>query len=317
MRSFWRRLSVGSVLLALLACAAPAPMASAPIEVRARSIALPPKLAVGRRIGELELAAALELASTDRRFGGLSGLLVEDGRLTAVSDRASLWTAEMAHDSTGVLVGLHDWRAEAIGAVDRIRPPDVESLTRLPDGSLVAAAEGPARPLLLEGRMPAGLDRLAAAFADLPFNEGVEALATLPDGSVVALAEASEGGGLHRVTVFGGEGLIELRYRAPAGFVPTGADRIGDLLIVLERRLSLLGGLEARVVALDVATLRQGAVVEGRELARLGVDSIAENFEGIAAAPAGEGRTSIYILADDNFNPLQRTVLLQLFWRDG
>lgn len=292
-------------------------MASAPIEVRARSIALPPKLAAGRRIGELELAAAFELTSADRRFGGLSGMLVEGDRLTAVGDRATLWTARIRRDSSGVLAGLYHWQVEAIGAVDRLGGPDVESLARLPDGSLVAAAEGPVRPLLLDGRMPAGLDRMAATFADLPFNEGIEALTTLPDGSVLALAEASEGEGLHRTVVFGSDGVRELRYRAPSGFAPTGADRIGDRIVVLERRLSLLGGLEARLAVLDIAELRQGAVIEGRELARLGIDSIAENFEGVAAAPAAGGRTAIYLLADDNFNPLQRTVLLQLLWREG
>ena len=99
--------------------------------------------------------------------------------------------------------------------------------------------------------------------------------------------------------------------------MPTGADRAGDQVIVLERRLSLLGGLEARLASFDVALLREGAVVEGQELARLGTDSIAENFEGVAAAAAGDGQTAIYILADDNFVPLQRTVLLQFFWRDG
>jgi hypothetical protein len=289
--------------------------ASAPIDVHARSIAQPPALTAGRRIGELELAAAFELTSGDRRFGGLSGLLVEGDRLTAVSDRATLWTADMVHDRSGVLTGLRQWRVEAVGAVDRLGGPDIESLARLPDGSLVAAAEGPARPLVLEGRMPPGLDRMAATFADLPLNDGIEALTTLPDGSVLALAEAVEAGDLHPAAVMGPGGVRRLRYGAPAGFRPTAADRSGDRVIVLERRLSLLGGLEARLAVIDVDDIGEGAVIGGDELARLGVDNVAENFEGVAAAPAPDGRVALYVLADDNFSPLQRTLLLQLFWR--
>lgn len=319
MRGWWRTFSIGSVLLGMLACASPAPSASVGVPVTARSIAKPPELAPGRRLGELELVAALALRSADDRFGGLSGLLVEDDRLTAVSDRATLWTARLRHDPAGVLVGLDDWRVEAIGAYDRARRgsgPDTESLTRLADGSLVAAAETPARPLVLEGRMPAWLEAMEPALADLPVNEGVEAWATLPDGSVLALAEAVEGDGLHRALILGEGGTRELRYRAPDGFSPTGADVSGRQLIVLERRLSLLGGLEARIVTVDVDALRPGAVIEGRELARLGPGSIAENFEGIAAGPVADG-TMLYVIADDNFNPLQRTVLLQLLWRQG
>ena len=38
-----------------------------------------------------------------------------------------------------------------------------------------------------------------------------------------------------------------------------------------------------------------------------------ENFEAVALAAVDRG-AMIYLLADDNFNPLQRTVLLQLLW---
>ena len=35
----------------------------------------------------------------------------------------------------------------------------------------------------------------------------------------------------------------------------------------------------------------------------------------LAVAPADNGRLAIYLVVDDNFNPLQRTLLLQFFWR--
>ena len=293
----------------MLACASPAPSAPTSPRVEARPLA-----GVPERLGKLELVAAFELGSRDGRFGGLSALLIEDDRLTALSDRASLWTARLRYRTDGALVGAEDWRVEAVGAVDRARGLDTESLARLPDGSLIATSETPARPLVLDGRMPPGLDRMETTFADLPVNEGIEAMATLPDGAVLALAEAVDGDGLHRAAIFGGDGVTEFRYRAPAGFAPTGADVADGRVYVVERRLSLLGGLEARIVALDASALRQGAIVEGAELARLGPGNIQENFEGLVAraTPAG---TMIYLVSDDNFVPLQRTLLLQLLWR--
>ena len=49
----------------------------------------------------------------------------------------------------------------------------------------------------------------------------------------------------------------------------------------------------------------------GVELARLAPPYTVDNFEGLAVFPDKRGGTIIYILSDDNFNPLQRTLLLQ------
>lgn len=308
-RNSWQAVAIGSVLLALLACASPAPSASTAPQVR-----LEPLNGVPGRLGKLELVAAFELESRDDRFGGLSALLIEGERLTALSDRANLWTARLRYRGDGALVGMEDWRVEPVGAVDRARSLDTESLARMPDGSLIAVSETPARPLVLEGRMPPGLKRLEATFADLPVNEGIEAMATLPGGAVLTLAEAADQDGLHRTAIFDGNGVTKLRYRTASGFAPTSADVADGVVYVVERRLSLLGGLEGRVVALDASLLREGAVVQGIELARLGPGNIPENFEGIAAHATAAG-AMIYMVSDDNFNPLQRTLLLQLLWR--
>ena len=84
----------------------------------------------------------------------------------------------------------------------------------------------------------------------------------------------------------------------------------GDVL-VLERRFSLLGGFASRVVRLSAASVLSNAPLAGtREIARLEAPGLGENFEAIAAHPTGGGRHAVYLLSDDNFNLLQRTVLL-------
>jgi hypothetical protein len=95
------------------------------------------------------------------------------------------------------------------------------------------------------------------------------------------------------------------------GFAPTGADRLDDTIYVLERRLTLLGGLSARVAALPAAAVRPGARLVGRELGVLGPPAISDNFEGIAARRGPSGEVLLYLVTDDNDTVLLRTVLLQ------
>ena len=98
----------------------------------------------------------------------------------------------------------------------------------------------------------------------------------------------------------------------PAG---TGA---GDVF-VLEHRWSLLAGTRVRIARLGAADLAQaaaGATLVGQEIARLEAPLTVDNFEGIAIRRGSGGETLVYLISDDNFNPLQET-LLMLFRLDG
>ena len=81
---------------------------------------------------------------------------------------------------------------------------------------------------------------------------------------------------------------------------------------MLERRFSVFGGFGGRVVRLTAAQLggaEPGTVLEGEEILRLSPPLPTENYEAIAAARHG-GRTLLVVLADDNENMLQRSLLL-------
>jgi hypothetical protein len=203
-----------------------------------------------------------------------------------------------------------------------VRNADTEALAHLPDGSLVIGAEGGRRLFRMtsDGR-PASPVSLPGFLRDLPPNEGLEALATMPDGGLIAISEGGfEGGQDSELVVAGvlnGKETLRLDVRAPDGFRPTGADVAGDKLFLLERRVSLLGGLEARLLAMPLGEIDTAArrPLDGTELVRLGAGSFPENFEGVAARQAEDGRYLIYLVADDNFSVLQRTLLLQLAWR--
>ena len=104
---------------------------------------------------------------------------------------------------------------------------------------------------------------------------------------------------------------MPLAYAPTAGFAPTGADRLDDTIYVLERRFSLLEGLAARVVALRCGAGQTRRPSRRPRARRPAPPAISENFEGIAARRAPDGGVLLYLLSDDNFIPLLRSLLLQ------
>ena len=286
--------------------------------MRASPFAFPAEAGEPLDFGGLEFRAGFVLASSDPGFGGLSGLwIAPDGeRLIAASDRGTLWLAEPAHADDGTLIGFTGWRAVEPGVApgDPVgRENDAEALAAF-GGDLVIAYEGAHRLRRVPRDAPASQAAALPTPQGLsePHNRGIEALVALDDGALLAVAEGvrTPSGDL-AAWLIDDDRTASLAYAPAAGFAPTGADRLDDTIYVLERRFSLLEGLAARVVALDAAAVRPGARLVGRELGVLRPPAISENFEGIAARRAPDGGVLLYLLSDDNFMPLLRSLLLQ------
>jgi hypothetical protein len=310
-----KRLAVLLASVALGGCLADTAARGDP-EVRSRE----PELgATPRAMGALELESALVLSSSDPEFGGLSGLwLSPDGvRLIAASDRGALWTATLTYDEQSQLSGAAGWRAvtPGWGPADPADESDAESLADDGGGGLVIAYEGEHRLRRLPfGELDAEPSIVPAP--ELPEgleNNGIEALVGLPDRSLLALSEGMpDRDGDFTAWLLRGERIEELGYVPSGDFVPTGADRLDDVVFVVERQLSLLGGFVSRIVAFPAAEAAPGARLRGVELGRVQRPLIGENFEGIAARRAPDGQIFLYLISDDNFILLQQTILLQL-----
>ena len=286
-------------------------------QVRASALVFAREAGERPDFGALEFRAGFVLASADARFGGLSGLwIAPDGeRLIAVSDRGTLWLAELEHADDGTLIGFAGWRAVEPGALPGDptgRQRDAEALA-VTGGDLVIAYEGAHRLRRVPLAAPDGRCRSAGHPAGT-----VGAAQPGRRSSGRAGRRRASGDCRRRAHVAGrlaawlieGDRIASLAYAPAAGFAPTGADRLDDTIYVLERRLSL-NGLVARVAVLDVAEVRPGARLVGRELGVIGPPAISENFEGIAARRAADGGVLLYLLADDNFLALLRSLLLQ------
>jgi hypothetical protein len=315
-----------TTLLMLGACATTsddlAAQVAAPIAVEATALPLDGDDPTLTRVGGLDYRGGLVLTSSDRRFGGWSDLWIDEqrGRVTLLSD-AGWWSDLALVEHEGQLVGVADARFGALTDIagQRVRAGnrDAEAMARMPDGGFIVAFEqrhrlweyGPSEPPFSRPpralATPSGLDQA-------PPNGGIEALARLADGQLVALAEDLTDTQGRVGWVGDGRSWGMLSYASEPDFKPTGAVGLpGGETLVLERRFSFLRGFASRIVLVARDAWRPGAVVRGAEIARFEPPLAFDNLEGIAIARGREGETLIYVVSDNNYNFLQRTVLVK------
>lgn len=304
-----------------------------PLVVDARPIAaFHPSEPTRKRFGGLEFVGGLVLSSRDKAFGGLSGLRTLDAgrRLVFVGDEGTWVTARLETDATGRPTAVVDARIAPL--LDERGHPfhgkqnrDAESLTiRRSAGGLEARVGFEHRHRVLSYRID-GTDPSAFATAHglpvtmpveigrLPPNEGLEALADAPSGALIAIAETAESGtGANPGWIVGGHGAGRFHLETTDGYAVTDAAFLpsGDLL-VLERRLSLVGTFGARLVRVAAGDLAAGRVVRPTPVWQSeGGDEI-DNMEGLAVDTAPDGATLVTLVSDDNFFWLERTLLLR------
>lgn len=269
--------------------------------------------------GALEWRGGLLLGSSDRRFGGWSDLWVspDASRLVAISDNGWTLDARVAFD--GSLRGLsHAKFGRLTGPDGRVlegQSADAEGLVRLPDGGFAVSFERRHRILVYPPSEPPFARRprtiaLPAELASAPRNGGIEALALLADGRFLILAEDLVEDGVHAGFVGGADGWTKIGYRAAAGFAPVGACTLADGdTVILERSFTLFGGFGIRIVRVTSGAWCCGAAAEGAELARLRPPLAVDNYEGIATTRAPDGSDLLWLLSDDNYSLIQRTLL--------
>lgn len=319
------------VLAMTVACAADTARRPPPSSVR--PVVLEP-MAPGRgglpvRLGRLTYRGGIEIHGGV--VGGLSGLAVfDDGRrFAAVSDHGLVLQGQLAYDPGegpgGWLAGASSLSYHRMAGTRNkrlISPGDSEDILRLPGGDWLVSFEGTPRvwrysPAIGEGDALSAALPLPADTADTPPNGGLEAMALFPDGRFLLLEEGEDDGVPERRGWLAPalpsvpDDWRRVTYRARPHYRPTAAAALPDGgLLVLERYFSVLGGWGARLVRVPAAAVRPGGVLEGDEVARIGPPLPLDNYEGLSVRPGPDGRLFVYIVSDDNFSPIQRTLLL-------
>lgn len=321
-----------AALTLVAACSTEArePGPTTPIEIEARAIPLNSDDPAVATIGKLRWRGGVVLTSRERRFGGWSDLWVApNGRsLHSISDEGSWLVAAIRYDNDGRLTGLG---AATIGSLrgengqllsDKIET-DAEGLARLPDGGWLVSFERDHRVLHYPpgdestGQGLAGRPRRLTTppeFRRQPANGGVEAMVALPDRRTLLLSEemSEKPGTVVGWIVDADANWRKFHYQTrDSDHRPTSLALLPDGdLVLLERAFDPLRGVRVAVKRVRLAGVVPDAVVRGEELAWLRQPLAVDNLEGIAAGRGPRGETLLWLLSDDNFNPLQRTILL-------
>jgi hypothetical protein len=317
-------------LLAVAACAATTPVAPVgardlPLQIRSTSVPFKLDDKQADRIGRLRWRGGIAMTANSRNFGGWSDLQVSpDGRrLTAISDEGGWLTAAIDYDANANLAGLSDGRIGSLRDVDG-QPiqdkvmGDAEGLSAMPDGSWLVSFEREHRLWrypTLDG-VPTALN-LPDDFGRQPKNGGVEALLVLGDGRIVAISEDMMAGPAARVGWIGQPaGGRQYRwsrfdYVSEPDFAPTAIRQLPDgSFVTLERAFDVVRGVRCRVMRFEAGQLRPGGTAKPEELARLASPYAVDNLEGLSVTRGSRGETLLWLMSDDNFNPMQRNILL-------
>lgn len=283
------------------------------------------------RAGRLLFLGGLDISSPDQRFGGLSAMLweAECGRLLAVTDSGN-WVVLDPQETDGRLTGLKAaWLAplrNVAGATPASkRDADAESLARTSDGRTHVAYEVDHRIEVYGAVSACRPESLAVSaerrwvqpeVANWPLNGGMEATAG-KGARLLLLSEMAPGAAGGRAGLLADPAGAPARgfsYAAPRGHEPTALDPLdpggeSGRMLLLHRRFTPLSGISIVVAEADFPARLDETIVP-REIVRLAPPYSIDNLEGLAVRAEG-ARRFVYMVSDNNFNPLQRTLLLK------
>jgi hypothetical protein len=281
------------------------------------------------RFGSLEYRSGLVLTSGFRGFGGLSGLRFLDAkgeRFISISDHGSWFTGRIVYRGRE-MTGLADVEAAPLLGADG-RPItargwyDSESIAL--DGPYVYIGLERANEILRYD-FSKGFTRARGevvptppAMRRLPHNKGIEALVMVPKGlplagTLIALSERgldAEGNLIAFLVGAKTQGPFAVRRTdnfdiSDAVLLPSGA------LLILERKFSWLSGIGIRIRSIPLNAVAPGALVDGPAIFDADLGNEVDNMEGIDVHVTPAGDTVLTMVSDDNFSPLERTLLLQ------
>ncbi len=302
-----------AVVAALTACAL---FAKYEVTSRAMRVGMP----LGQKIGALTLLSAVEWRANRPDFGGFSGLeLGEGGGFVAITDKAHWARARLVLDGDGILTGidgLEIGRLNGADGTDLMFPfTDSEALTQTADGAYLISFENKTR-IGRFATLRASEETLPIppGFEALPVNGGLESVLALPDGRIIALAETSgDWAKGFPGWIIRGDQVSRFSLARNDWYVPTDLSLgpEGEWIYLIERRFTLIGGFGIRIRRFALTALQDAARIEPELLAEVGEPPLVENYEALATARDTSGRTILYLLSDDNFTTLQKTLFVQ------
>jgi hypothetical protein len=269
--------------------------------------------------GAMRFVRGWHLVSAHSRFGGFSGIArIAPDRLLLIGDNG--YHTRLTFDRDGQLAAFRIAPLPVPpGWPDRKTMLDSESL-------FVDRAQGTAWVGLERinqlWRFDSELTRLEArhapaALRDWPRGRGPEAMVQLADGRIIILAEGGRKDPRQNRAVLlagypGATSAPPTRFFYDSqgkGAVSDAAPLPDGRLLLVHRRLGFDPVFTTIIGIVDPADIAKDAVVRSLTVGRV-PRPLAENYEG-ASVTVENGRTWLWLVADNNFNRWQRSLLLQ------
>jgi hypothetical protein len=275
-----------------------------------------------RQIGRLDYLGGWVLSSASPDFGGLSALHVEAGAVTALSDTGLLYRFAVP-DGRAVEPVRIDPLVDGPGSRAHKYNRDTESMVLLGPWLWVGFEHHNMVWRYRRADLRASASARPEPMRAWRGNAGPEAMTRLADGRFLVFCEGlSDNQPLSDAVLFDGDPADPrtpnhlLHYRRVPGYRVSDATTLPDgRIVILNRRFQWLEGFSLAITSADPRGRGAGATIERREVARLAPPLSVDNMEGVSAT-VENGRTILWLVSDDNFFPLQRTLLLKFALRD-
>lgn len=269
--------------------------------------------------GTMRFVRGWHLVSPHSRFGGFSALARSGpGQFLLVGDNG--YSTRLSLNSRGAVSSVRIRALPTInGRPARKSMADTEAMFVDADSGKTWVALEIINQIW---RLDAGLSQIEARRklpepARWPKNRGPEAMTRLADGrTVVFLEDADDDPRGREALIYTGDPAVRM---APPirffydsrgkGLVSDAATLPDGRILIVHRRLGFDPAFTTIVAIVDPADIRKDAVVRSRTIGRVPA-ALAENYEG-AAISVEQGRTWLWLVADNNFNSWQRSLLLQ------
>lgn len=289
-----------------------------PVEDRTEYAAARPLVFAPEARGAMRFVRGWHLVSPHSRFGGFSALAwMGPNRFQFIGDNG--YWARLTLDARGAITMA---QIHALPTPDgrpaRKAMADAESLFVDPaSGKSWIALEGINQIWRLDADLSVIESRRKLPEPDWPSNRGPEAMVRLADGRTVVFSEDADDDPRGRAAlVFAGDpaapGPAPIRFFYDSrgkGLVSDAAALPDGRILLVHRRLGFDPVFATIIAIVDPADIARDAVVRSQTIGRV-ARPLAENYEG-AAISVEQGRTYLWLVADDNFNIWQRSLLLQ------
>jgi hypothetical protein len=153
-------------------------------------------------------------------------------------------------------------------------------------------------------------------FKNLSFNEGIEAMGFVKDQLILITEDSKASPSTTLAYLYDKNKLKTFYYPLHKDFKPTDLTVVNDEeILVLERSYSPNFGNRVRLLSFQFSDIKQGEIIKLKQLLKLKPPFPLDNYEAIGNIPLSENIYKLFIVSDDNYNPRQKNLLIELNYK--